>query len=54
MANVVVQYYQTPGLSQGKLDEKLIKLKTISENVQSIQSEFCFYIQCRGKCRSLM
>jgi hypothetical protein len=45
----VLHFFQRPGLSEGKLRDKLHSLKPICPDILSIDSEFCFNVEIAGK-----
>lgn len=47
-SNVVLQYYQLPGLSDGKVKEKIAKLRSVASHIADIKTEFCCYVECKG------
>ncbi|CAG2101168.1 unnamed protein product [Medioppia subpectinata] len=51
MANVL-RYYQSPGLSDAKVSDTLAKLKNISNNLTSINTQICYYVGTTGKLDS--
>lgn len=49
MDNFISKFYQNPALSQDEEKDLLKKLHLHCGSIQSLQTEFCFYIEHRGK-----
>lgn len=47
----ILQFFQKPGLSTAELHRLVKKLQTVTKHVKSVQTEFCFYVNCQGNCR---
>ncbi|KAI1301642.1 Phosphoribosylformylglycinamidine synthase [Halotydeus destructor] len=47
-SNKVLHFYQSPALSEGKLRETLNRLKKVNSSVVSVESEFCYNVQCEN------
>lgn len=49
MDNCIIKFYQNPALSQDEEKNLLKKLQFQCKSIQSLETEFCFYIEHRGK-----
>ena len=48
MMESVQRFYQTPGLSAGKLRDRLQSIQRLVPAVRNIDSEFCFNVGVKG------
>lgn len=48
MSSSVIQFYQNPGLAESEKQAVLKKAQAVTDAIKSIQTEFCFYVDCRG------
>ncbi|RWS06657.1 phosphoribosylformylglycinamidine synthase-like protein, partial [Leptotrombidium deliense] len=44
----VHQFYQRPSLGEGKTREIFAKLKTVSSELVSLETEYCYYVEYEG------